>query len=151
MCEGNIVVFDLDDTLVITDAKIKVCDNTTGLGLSVERRTLRKSVCRSPISLLLDQPQTPSQNMHSWYPTQHSHSLLFRSTTPNSLFSFTFFFFLSFVEIFRIESIVWAASWNHPTPPKKSKYRHSSTPWWSIRVVKQQTHKRIQKLLASVA
>ena len=65
MCEGNIVVFDLDDTLVITDAKIKVCDNTTGLGLSVERRTLRKSVCRSPISLLLDQPQTPLQNMHS--------------------------------------------------------------------------------------
>jgi len=26
--KDEIVVFDLDDTLVITDAKIKVCDNT---------------------------------------------------------------------------------------------------------------------------
>lgn len=28
--KSEIVVFDLDDTLVITDAKIKVCDNTNG-------------------------------------------------------------------------------------------------------------------------
>ena len=28
--KDEIVVFDLDDTLVITDAKIKVCDNNTG-------------------------------------------------------------------------------------------------------------------------
>lgn len=28
--KDEIVVFDLDDTLVITDAKIKVCDNTNG-------------------------------------------------------------------------------------------------------------------------
>ena len=27
---SKIVVFDLDDTLVITDAKIKVCDKNTG-------------------------------------------------------------------------------------------------------------------------